>query len=455
MNELLNYEDLKKMIYQIRGRRVMFDFDLAKIFNYEVKTFNQNVKRNIILFKDDCMFELTKNEVEEYLRSQIVTAKSKTNALSKRRTLPFAFTTKGIIILTRLLKTKTDICKNNVDLLIDYLNGYKAIENEEKVDNKGLNYEIIKFESGNISLDVRVSPDEDTIWMTQQEIAILFDTTIPNISVHISNIFDEKELIKDSVVKKNLNTAADGKKYNVTYYSLDVILSVGYRVNSKRGTEFRRWANNILKQYLIKGYSVNTKRCLEHSDIIFKLQNETSCLINKLDEYDDKFKSMQKDIKSIKEYFNDPNTYKHYLILNGERIESDVAYQSIYKLANKSIYIIDDYIDIKTLQLLKVCSSIEIKIVTDNKAKNKLNNNFINDFKKDTGINIVLIKNNKMFHSRYIIIDFDTENYKLYLCGGSSKDGGTKINTIQELDEKELYKESILIALKNDCLKLS
>ena len=77
MNEILNYEDLKKMIYQIRGRRVMFDFDLAKIFNYEVKTFNQNVKRNIILFKDDCMFELTKNEVEEYLRSQIVTAKSK------------------------------------------------------------------------------------------------------------------------------------------------------------------------------------------------------------------------------------------------------------------------------------------------------------------------------------------------------------------------------------------
>ena len=70
-------------------------------------------------------------------------------------------------------------------------------------------------------------------------------------------------------------------------------MSVGYRVNSKRGTEFRRWANNILKQYLIKGYSINTKRCLEHSDIILKLQNETSCLINKLDQYDDKFKSIQ------------------------------------------------------------------------------------------------------------------------------------------------------------------
>jgi hypothetical protein len=77
MNEILTIDILKETIYEIRKKKGMFDFDLAKIFNYEVKTFNQNVKRNIILFKDDCMFELTKNEVGEYLRSQIVTAKSK------------------------------------------------------------------------------------------------------------------------------------------------------------------------------------------------------------------------------------------------------------------------------------------------------------------------------------------------------------------------------------------
>ena len=439
MYEILTIDILKETIYEIRKKKGMFDFDLVKIFGYELRRFNEQIKRNESNFIKDTYFKISEEELKSIVRSQNATSNCKDFGKIKISRIMYSFfTIDGIKTLIKILKPKTDICKNNVDLLINYLYGF---DNQivEKVDNKGINYEIIKFESGNISLDVRVSPDEDTIWITQQEIAILFDTTISNISVHISNIFDEKELIKDSVIKKNLNTAADGKNYNVTYYSLDVILSVGYRVNSKRGTEFRRWANNILKQYLIKGYSINTKRCLEHSDIILKLQNETSCLINKLDEYDDKFKSIQKDIKNIKEYFNDPNTYKHYLILNGERIESDVAYQSIYKLANKSIYIIDDYIDIKTLQLLKACSSIEIKIVTDNKAKNKLNNNFINDFKKDTGINIVLIKNNKMFHSRYIIIDFDTENYKLYLCGGSSKDGGTKINTIQELDEKELY----------------
>ncbi len=439
MNEILTIDILKEMIYELRKKKGMFNLDLAKIFGYELKRFNEQIKRNESNFIKDTYFKISEEELKSIVRSQNATSNCKDLSNIKiSRIILYFFTIDGIKILIKTLKPKTDICKNNVDLLINYLYGF---DNQivEKVDNKGLNYEIIKFESGDISLDVRVSPNEDTIWMTQQEIAILFDTTIPNISVHISNIFDEKELIKDSVVKKNLNTASDGKNYNVTYYSLDVILSVGYRVNSKRGTEFRRWANNILKQYLIKGYSINTKRCLEHSDIILKLQNETSCLINKLDEYDDKFKSMQNDIKNIKEYFNDPNTYKHYLILNGQRIESDVAYQSIYKLANKSIYIIDDYIDIKTLQLLKVCSSVEIKIATDNKAKNKLNNNFINDFKKDTGINVDLIKNNKMFHSRYIIIDFDTENYKLYLCGGSSKDGGTKINTIQELNEKELY----------------
>ncbi len=439
MYEILTIDILKEMIYELRKKKGMFNLDLAKIFGYELKRFNEQIKRNESNFIKDTYFKISEEELKSIVRSQNATSNCKDLSNIKiSRIILYFFTIDGIKILIKTLKPKTDICKNNVDLLINYLYGF---DNQivEKVDNKGLNYEIIKFESGDISLDVRVSPNEDTIWMTQQEIAILFDTTIPNISVHISNIFDEKELIKDSVVKKNLNTASDGKNYNVTYYSLDVILSVGYRVNSKRGTEFRRWANNILKQYLIKGYSINTKRCLEHSDIILKLQNETSCLINKLDEYDDKFKSMQNDIKNIKEYFNDPNTYKHYLILNGQRIESDVAYQSIYKLANKSIYIIDDYIDIKTLQLLKVCSSVEIKIATDNKAKNKLNNNFINDFKKDTGINVDLIKNNKMFHSRYIIIDFDTENYKLYLCGGSSKDGGTKINTIQELNEKELY----------------
>ena len=170
------------------------------------------------------------------------------------------------------------------------------------------------------------------------------------------------------------------------------------------------------------------------------LLNTNSYIESRFSAYDKRFENIENKLEIVMDNFIDPNTYKHYLIMNGERIESDIAYQEIYKLAKTSIYIIDDYIDVKTLQLLKCCNSnIKIVIISDNKSKNKLNDDFLNDFKKDTNIDITLKRNNNRFHSRYIVIDFKTENYKLYLCGGSSKDGGTKINTIQEIIEKELY----------------
>ena len=130
--------------------------------------------------------------------------------------------------------------------------------------------------------------------------------------------------------------------------------------------------------------------------------------------------------------------------MNGEKIEADLAYQTIYKLAKNSIYIIDDYIDIKTLQLLKVCKiNMDIIIFTSNKANNKINNSFINDFISDTGINLRIKSNNGIFHGRYIIIDFGLKNEIIYHSGPSSKDGGKKIDTINKIDEIELYKDLI------------
>ena len=119
----------------------------------------------------------------------------------------------------------------------------KELNNEliiQKPFNYANNYEIVKFESGSISIDINVSPNEDTVWLTQNDMANLFDTTIPNISMHISNVFNDLELEKNSVIKKFLTTASDGKTYNVDYYNLDMVLSVGYRVNSKIEIEFRR-----------------------------------------------------------------------------------------------------------------------------------------------------------------------------------------------------------------------
>lgn len=111
---------------------------------------------------------------------------------------------------------------------------------------------------GNVKVDVNILQDD--IWMSQDVMANLYDTTKNNISMHLKNIFDEGELQKDSVVKKFLTTANDGKNYNVLHYNLDAIIAVGYRINSKKATEFRIWATKVLKEYMIKGFALNDER---------------------------------------------------------------------------------------------------------------------------------------------------------------------------------------------------
>ena len=111
---------------------------------------------------------------------------------------------------------------------------------------------------GNVKVDVNVQNED--IWMSQDVMANLYDTTKNNISMHLKNIFDEGELEKDSVVKKFLTTASDGKNYNVLHYNLDAIIAVGYRINSKKATEFRIWATRVLKEYMVKGFALNDER---------------------------------------------------------------------------------------------------------------------------------------------------------------------------------------------------
>ena len=120
--------------------------------------------------------------------------------------------------------------------------------------------EIVLFETEDAKVRLTVPIQEDTVWLTQAQMTELFDTSKQNVSLHINNCFKEGELDKDSVVKDFLTTASDGKNYKTKYYNLDVIISVGYRVKSQRGIEFRRWANKVLKDYIIKGYAINDKR---------------------------------------------------------------------------------------------------------------------------------------------------------------------------------------------------
>ena len=114
---------------------------------------------------------------------------------------------------------------------------------------------IYQTDDGQTKIDVRM--EKETVWLSQAQMAELFQTTKQNVSLHINNAFAEGELEQDSVVKEYLTTAADGKNYRTKHYSLDVIISVGYRVKSLRGTQFRRWALEVLKEYLKKGFAMN------------------------------------------------------------------------------------------------------------------------------------------------------------------------------------------------------
>jgi len=140
--------------------------------------------------------------------------------------------------------------------------------------------EIYQIDDGNTEISVNL--DNDTVWLNLNQIVELFHRDKSVISRHINNVFKENELIRNSVVAKNATTAKDGKIYQVDYYNLDVIISVGYRIKSARGTQFRIWANKILKDYLIKGYSINEERLSQQNEQLKELQESVKILGNVL-----------------------------------------------------------------------------------------------------------------------------------------------------------------------------
>ena len=146
-----------------------------------------------------------------------------------------------------------------------------------------MNNDIVIFKNGELELEVSVSEDKETVWLSLDQMAELFKRDRSVIGKHVRNIFKEGELQKESVWAKFAYTAADGKVYDVDYYNLDVIISVGYRVKSKRGVQFRIWATSILKDYMLKGYAVNQKR-LEALDRTVKIQSRIIASTLELDE---------------------------------------------------------------------------------------------------------------------------------------------------------------------------
>ena len=142
--------------------------------------------------------------------------------------------------------------------------------------------DVLIYKSSDNQTQVEVMFDNETAWLSLNQIAGLFGRDKSVISKHLKNIFESEELVKISVVAKNATTAQDGKTYEVEYYNLDAVISVGYRVNSKRGTQFRIWANKILKEYLVKGYAINEQRLREQSEQFNSLKQAVNLLGNVL-----------------------------------------------------------------------------------------------------------------------------------------------------------------------------
>jgi hypothetical protein len=145
---------------------------------------------------------------------------------------------------------------------------------------------LYKNPEGDTLIDVKL--EEETVWLTQKQLSQLFQTERSVITKHINNIIKTKELQRNSVCAKFAHTATDGKIYTSNFYNLDMIISVGYRVNSKRGTQFRIWANKILKDYLIRGYSLNEKKLKEQTEKLTELERTIEVFSRVTEEYQHK-----------------------------------------------------------------------------------------------------------------------------------------------------------------------
>ena len=145
-----------------------------------------------------------------------------------------------------------------------------------------MSYELIKFENDNVELEVSVSPEEDTVWLSKEQMSLLFDRNRSVISRHIKSIYEEGELNKESSCAKNAHEV-NGQIHYTDLYNLDVVISVGYRVKSKNGILFRKWATSVLKEYLLKGYALNEGRTLITKDNYLNLVNRVDYLNKRVD----------------------------------------------------------------------------------------------------------------------------------------------------------------------------
>jgi hypothetical protein len=268
--------------------------------------------------------------------------------------------------------------------------------------------EIILYRADKQSDTIEVVVENETVWLSQQQLATLFSQTKQNISLHINNCFKEQELEKEATVKKSLTVQKEGNRKVerlIELYSLDVIISVGYRVKSKQGTQFRIWANKVLKEYLLKGYSVN----------------------NRLNRVEDSLESLKNKVDQIDLQINAHLIPNQGVFFDGQVFDAYELTTRIIRSAKESIVLIDNYIDESSLvQLSKKENNVSVLLLSKTIGKQLQ----LDVKKANEQYGKFQLKPFQLSHDRFIIID----QKEVYHLGASLKDLGKKWFAFSKLE---------------------
>ncbi|MDX4028609.1 RhuM family protein [Aliarcobacter skirrowii] len=265
--------------------------------------------------------------------------------------------------------------------------------------------DLIKYNDGEIELAISI--ENETVWLTQKQIAELFDKDVRTINDHIKAIYKEEESLENSTIRNFRIVQKEGNREvtrDVLHYNLDVVISIGYRANSKKATKFRQWATKVLKEYIFNGYAINSHKITEQR------------LLN-----------LENDMQVVKSKFKDFEPQKQHIFYDGQIFDAYLFVSDIIKSAKSSIKLIDNYIDESTLVLFtKRDAKVDMKIYTKTISKElKL------DLEKHNAqypkIDIEIFD---LSHDRFLIID----EKEIYHFGASLKDLGKKWFAVSKMD---------------------
>lgn len=275
-------------------------------------------------------------------------------------------------------------------------------------------YEIVKFVDNGFELEVSVSPSEDTVWLTQDQMAELFQKARTTIIEHIRNIYSEEELSELATCRKFRQVRFEGGRTitrTIPHYNLDLIISVGFRVKSQRGIIFRKWATSVLKQYMLKGYAIDSSRVIVTQENYINLVN----VVNRIDSTQSELMTR---VEKLEAKYTELNTFVYAC---GQVYDATSFMGQIMEKAQKEIILIDNYVDHGTLDILSHKNrNASIRIITS-KDSNRITEKELQTFNVQYGN--ISIETTEKVHDRFLVLD----GTEMYHIGASLKDAGKKL----------------------------